>query len=543
MAVYCTWGIEIQFAGTAGAWTDVTHDVVTADTVSVEYGINDNGPTNRVATTGKLSFTLDNSENNSYSLPGLYSPGYASCRSGFTAGAPVRIWFQYDGIKRYRFYGRIAKDGIKPSPGIYGSRRTEVTVLDWMNQAGTHELDLPTYTTNKRIDEVVPLIVANMPLAPLATDYHTGQDTFVSIFDSVGAKTRALSEFQKLALSEYGYIYVKHGKAGQEVLVVEDRNAKITNNTLSQFTAPVGYLQKDDGGYLLTDDGFKIVLEMGEIDASFSNTGIDPEISLGKHFANQVTCTTYPRKYDTAATVLFDQPSYYTISAGATITGYKCNYRDPLGGAWHVAGKEMISPAATTDYLMNSDSNGSATDLTANLAVTAAYGANAVEYTLVNSATVTGYITKLQARGKGIYLYDPIDYTVDDTASKTDTGSQTLSIEMSYQDQALISRTIAAGELNNLKTMRKELDKWSFYANRDSTHMMAFLDIDIGDRVHFVETQTALDEDRFIDAIEFEITDGNVIKAGWKTRAPMTYGVWMVGITGATELGVTTKLG
>lgn len=625
------WDIEIQFS--EGEWTNVTNDVISADTIGVEYGINDNGPTDRVATTGKLTFSLNNSNTNSYGLAGLYSPGYVSCRSGFAPGAIVRLCLTYDGIMRCRFYGRIAPDGIRPSPGIYGSRRTEVTVLDWMNQAGTHELELPAYATNKRIDEVVPLIIANMPLAPLATEYHTGQDTFKSIFDSVGAKTRALSEFQKLALSEYGFIYVRHGKKGQEVLVVEDRNAKITNNTLTNHTihsSQAGRLLKEDGGYLLTESGDKLILEIGT-PSTFADSGVNPDISIGKHFANVVTCTNYPRRYDTEATVLFDQPSYYTIAAQSTITGYKCNYRDPEGGAWHVAGMDMQVPvagsalmSATTisfgtpnliidstgrlagfgtgqtinincvggtgswnngdwviatagagtlaigtaesgnktlfasgagsvttimrtnppsDYIMYADTEGiMGTVLTANLTVTANYGANAVEYTLANAATVTGYITKLQARGKGIYLYYPIDYTVQDEASKGSVGSHPLSIEMSYQDQALISKTIAAGELNVLKLARKELDKWYFYANRDENHMMAFMDIDIGDRVHFTETQTALDEDRFIDAVEFDITDGMIIKAGLKTRAPMTYGAWLVGITGATELEVTTIL-
>jgi len=633
MSVTCNWGIEVQFAGTAGIWTDVTNDVVTADTISCEYGINDNGPTDRVATTGKLTFSLNNSNTNSYQLAGLYSPGNVSCRSGFTSGAPVRLWFQYDDIKHFRFYGRIAPNGIKPSPGIYGARRTEVTVLDWMNQAGTHELELPAYTTNKKINEVVPLIIANMPLVPLATEYHQGQDTFVSIFDSVGAQTRALAEFQKLALSEYGYIYVRHGRAGQEVLVVEDRNAKITNNTvldIPQHSSQAGYLQKDDGGYLLTDAGDRIILWAGTTGA-FTNTGVNPEISIGKHYANIVTCTNYPRKFDTAATVLFDQPSFYTLAAQATVSGYKCNYRDPEGGAWHVAGMDMIPPVAGTminkaitvsfgtpnliidsasrlagfgtgqtidincaggtgswnngkwyvatagagtlyigtaesgnksiyaanagsettiirtdpasDYVMYSDNEGTGTDITANLTVTANYGANAVEYTLGNSAATIGYITRLQARGKGIYLYDPIDYTVQDEKSKADVGSHPLSIEMAYQDQALISKTIASGELNVLKLSRQELDKWIFYANRDPYHMMAFLHVDIGDRLHFTETQTALDEDRFIDAVEFEITDGCIIKAGWKTRAPMSYGGWMLGITGASEIGITTVLG
>jgi hypothetical protein len=752
------WTIEMQFA--TGVWTDVTEDVINKS-VKGEYGIRDNGPTDRVASTGRMTFSLNNSESNSLGVIGLYSPGRATCRTGFTSGIPVRARFSGVGLTRTKFYGKIAPDGIKPAPGIYGERKTEVTVLDWMNQAATHELDLPAYTTNKRIEQVVALIVANMPLAPLSTNYAVGNDTFVSVFDTVTSKTKALSEFQKLALSEYGFIYVQPTETSDECLTVENRNAKITGIALTNIPQESGNLlmdiggitsgnlisdnfesggfsagwtsQSTDGGHLSvataaklhgsygmscliadtesmgcwyqgasksemrirfyvdpntisiptneaitildtwtfgwgatldmylkkTSTGYEITSQcrndtngvititstltdaphcveihwkastgagnnngiwemwldgilidsittvdndtkdlanllfgpsyvdsvniagtiylddfvanddgsaIGELDytsasyllqdgsgdkilldaaepVTFTDTAIKPEISYGKHLANIVTATNYPRRYDTSATVLFAQQSYYTIPAGGSITGYKGSYRDPVGAAQQVAGKNMVTPVATTDYLMNADSAGSGADLTANLAVTATYGVSDVEYTLVSSATVNAYITKLQARGLGIYLYDPIDYKVEDATSKLDNGSQSLSIDMPYQDQALTAKIVTDAEMRNLHYPRHELDKWPFMANRNVDNMAAFLSVKIGDRIHFTETQTGLDKDRFIDGIEWELIDGIALKCTWKTREPLTFGVWLVEVAGATELDTTTILG
>jgi len=618
------WAIEMQF--TTGVWTDITEDVINKS-VKGEYGIRDNGPTDRVASTGRMTFSLNNSESNSLGVSGLYSPGRATCRTGFTSGIPVRARFSGVGLTRTKFYGKIAPDGIKPAPGIYGERKTEVTVLDWMNQAATHELDLPAYTTNKRIEEIVALIVANMPLAPLSVSYAVGNDTFVSVFDTVKSNTRALSEFQKLALSEYGFIYVQPTETSDECLTVENRNAKITGVNLTNIPQESGCLQSEDVFCLLQENGDEILLDVGE-PVTFVDTAIKPEISYGKHLANIVTATNYPRRYDTSATVLFEQQSYYTISAGGSITGYKGSYRDPLGAAQQVAGKNMITPVAGTavfattisfgtpnliidsaaglavfaagatidinctggtgawnngswvvatagagtcaigtaasgnktffaaaagsattitkdpsDYLMNSDSAGTGTNLTANLAVTATYGVSDVEYTLVNSATVDGYITKLQARGLGIYLYDPIDYKVEDTTSKLDNGSQSLTIDMAYQDQAITSKIVTDAELRNLKSPRQELDKWPFMANRNADNMAAFLSVKIGDRLHFTESQTGFNRDRFIDGIEWELIDGIALKCTWKTREPLTFGVWLVEVAGATELDLTTVLG
>jgi hypothetical protein len=533
------WTIEMQFA--TGVWTDVTEDVINKS-VKGEYGIRDNGPTDRVASTGRMTFSLNNSESNSLGVIGLYSPGRATCRTGFTSGIPVRARFSGVGLTRTKFYGKIAPDGIKPAPGIYGERKTEVTVLDWMNQAATHELDLPAYTTNKRIEQVVALIVANMPLAPLSVQYAVGNDTFVSVFDTVNSKTKALSEFNKLALSEYGFIYVQPTETSDECLTVENRNAKITGITLTNIPQESGFLQTEEVGYLLQESGDKILLDAAE-PVTFTDTAIKPEISYGKHLANIVTATNYPRRYDTSATVLFAQQSYYTIPAGGSITGYKGSYRDPVGAAQQVAGKNMVTPVATTDYLMNSHNAGTGTDLTANLAVTATYGVSDVEYTLVSSATVDAYITKLQARGLGIYLYDPIDYKVEDATSKLDNGSQSLSLDMPYQDQALTAKIVTDAEMRNLHHPRHELDKWPFMANRNADNMAAFLSVKIGDRIHFTETQTGLDKDRFIDGIEWELIDGIALKCTWKTREPLTFGVWLVEVAGATELDTTTILG
>jgi hypothetical protein len=545
MTVFLTsWAIEIQFSGST--WTDVTADVVISERVRFDRGISDNGPTDRVASTGRMTFTLDNSTNNSAGLAGYYSPGHVNCRTNFATGLPVRLRFTYDLKTRTKFYGRITSDGIKPSPGIYGTRRTEITVVDWMNQAATHNITLPEYTTNKRIDEVVPLIVANMPLAPLATDYQTGNDTFVSVFDSVGASTRAMTEFQKLALSEYSFIYLKCTADYDEVLVVEGRDTR-QNYGVSPVSFPI---VAEECSFLLMEDDFNLMTEADELllldettEASFTDTGIKPDFSYGKHLANVVNVTYYPRRYDSTAATLFALQSPFQIEAGGSKVNYSCSYRDPTGGAVNVAGKEMVTPVATTHYLFNSQANGSGTNYTANLAVTAVYGANAVEYTLVNSGTATGYVTKLEAVGKGIYLYDSIDIKSQATASMALHGTYEMNISMAYQDQPETAEAVSELESYSLSSPRYELDKWAFSPNRDSMHMSAFISAEIGDRVHFEETQTGFAEDRYIDGIECEIMPNNALMASWKTRFASVLDSWYLEVDGYSEIGATTRLG
>lgn len=85
---------------------------------------------------------------------------------------------------------------------------TDVTVVDYIDKLATHELQLPAFAQNKKMEEVVALIIANMPVAPNATDYGTGQDTFATVFDTTRSTTRALTEVAKVTQSELGMTWV-----------------------------------------------------------------------------------------------------------------------------------------------------------------------------------------------------------------------------------------------------------------------------------------------------------------------------------------------
>lgn len=542
MSVLDSWSIEIQFS--AGVWSDVTDDVIVADTVRCDTGFIDNGPTDRVARTGNLTFSLDNSTNNSAGLAGYYSPGHGNVRAGFEVGVPVRLCVSFEGITKTKFYGRIAKDGITPDTGPYDKRRTRVVAVDYMNQLSTHELFLPAYTTNKRMDEIMPLITGNMPLAPLSTSYDTGVETFTSVFDTVTSKTSALSEVQKLALSEWGYCYISHSSDYDEILRFENQNARdeASYAVIPESVDESGYLLMENGDYLLQENGDKLILDVSRPTDFFIDSSIGAKVSYGKHLANQITVTSYPRAYDASATVLYSLPSAISLAAGTTRT-LVANFTDPNNKAVQVAGKTMESPAATTDYLMNSSAEGTATNLTANLSVSVTYGANAGSYALENTGTTDGYITKLQARGIGIYLYDPIEYVAVGTASQANLGLHTLDVEMTYQDNPTQAERIGGFLAADALSPMYEMESYPFYANKNGSHMMAFVFLEIGQKIQIIETQSGFNKDIFIDGISFEIHPNSIVKCTYKTRFASSLVGWQLGVDGKSELGETTILG
>ena len=89
MSVTPTIKMEMQFSGTAGAWSDVTADVQYP--IRSAGGMMGNTLGDRVASTGVLSFNLNNSTSNSSGTMGYYSPGGSGVRAGFAPGIPTRL--------------------------------------------------------------------------------------------------------------------------------------------------------------------------------------------------------------------------------------------------------------------------------------------------------------------------------------------------------------------------------------------------------------------------------------------------------------------
>jgi len=511
--------VELKLDGSN--WTDISADVIAP--LYCSSGIMGNSPTDRVASPGRCTFQLKNSVANSAGLNGYYSPGHANCRTGFQSGCPVRVRFTFDGSTMTKWYGRIAPDGIEVQPHDKGMRRTTVTAYDWMYQATVHNLYLPSYTTNKKMNEVMPLIVANMPIAPLSTSYSTGQDTFASVFDTVRYNTTAMSEFQKLAMSELGYVYLKHNSTSDEILVSEDRLYR--NNVISISTIPTPSSMSDDliteaADYITTETGDYILVD-SRADISLDNEMIDLEATHGANLYNRVEVVSNPKKIDAdATTVLFTLQSRIEIEAGETLSGFKVNYRDPTGGAKKVAGKDMVTPVADTDYWMDSVSGSNSKDLTADLAVTVTYGTEGAEYSLKNNGASTGYVF-LQFRGRGIYTYDTVSKIFEDATSIATHGTFTLGLDLKYQNDPVVADAFGNILLNQYKNPYSAA-KTATYYTKDDDLVGVFLQADCGSKVTITETQTAIDEDYFINGWEFTVIPdsrnaslGNLVAYKW----------------------------
>jgi hypothetical protein len=542
--------IYAKLQGNLGEWTDVSSDICHSHPISYTYGIRGNSVNDRVADTGEMTLCFDNSENNSAGLVGYYSPGNTNCRSGFAAGLQIKLVAVYENDTKTLFYGRIPPNGIKPQPLRYGERKTLVTVLDWMEQAAIHEIDLPEYTTNKTAAEVGTLIVANMPIAPMGYELSDCEFTFPYVFDTLkGGHTKAMSEFQKASVSEQGRVYIKHDKFSDEILAIEGKNTRSNTLPTDEVAKPTnlcGFLLMETGEFLLQETGDKIILDE-TIPLDLEDEMKTATISHGEEIITTAKSVCYPRKIDAAAnTTLFNLDKVIEIDAGETISGLRGRFRDPDGAATYVTGLNVVATVGTTHYLMNAASAGTGTDMTSLLALTVEIGSDSINYgTITNTGTVTGYITKLCAIGKGVYTYDPITYVAESDTAKSKYGSYVVSLDMKYQDDP----TFAAA-LTNIIVARKSdpktmINSVTFTANRSFGLMGAFMLCDIGTRVRLTETVSGVDEDYFINGLGAKIYNMRVAEYTWyvSRAADDIYQFWELETAGRSELGVTTYLG
>jgi hypothetical protein len=123
--------------------------------------------------------------------------------------------------------------------------------------------------------------------------------------------------------------------------------------------------------------------------------------------------------------------------------------------------------------------------------VTATYHANSVDYSITNASGSDGFITKLQARGRGLYDYSEYEAIATDAASVTSYGETQLQYDMPYQHGGVIARAVA----DNL------LSRWSnpevtevrvTYTPPNTTGLQTAMALEPGDALSLTETLTGV---------------------------------------------------
>ncbi len=517
--------VELKLDGVV--WTDVSADVRIQNGIRFSYGITGHRPTDRMARSGNIAFTLDNSIENSGGLQSYYTPGHTNVRTGFELNLPVRLSiasgslygsFPYGdgtlyGGSIYKFTGKIIK--ISVMPGATGTQEVTCSGMDFIWEMGKHKLNLLGVKESRRSDLLFGDIVGNMTESPEATSYSVGQQTFAFGLDDLkDEKTTALAAAQKTVMSEFGYGYIKGDELTGGVLVFEDRHHRVS-------TSPKWTLGESEVTLGMTDRSFELVY-------------------------NQIKTISNPRAIGSSPEVLWTLQDIMEIGAGETkvITG---RFTDPDQQSTRISGKDMISPAISTDYKFGSAGDGSSEDMNADLGVTETFGANSVELTLINNAGSTGFINLLRTRGTALRIFEPVEILSEDTASQTSYGKREFTLNLPYQDDPLVSKDFGDITLSRYKNPAFYISSVTVITDDSlslSNRLGAALGAEPGDRITLTESVLGITAvDYFINSVNFEIMPGNIFRVTWSVSIASAEQSWLLGQVGFSELNDTTILG
>jgi hypothetical protein len=489
------------YAYISAAWVELV-DAGNVDGINFSWGITDNRPTSRLADVGQLRFSLNNND-------GQYTPGGPSALAGWKKGIPVKLVCTFDGEDCTRFRGIISDIKIRPH---FKDVKAYVTVVDWLDYASRHPVINPGIETNQRGDEVMQTIINLIEVDPQATEFEAGFETFPTAFDAVTSTTKAYEEFAKVALSELGYVYLAKDKDTGERLVFESSNTrqgwKLADD-IPLDVASSSLLENENGSAGENEDGTPVHNNEAAAATIDGTTITDFEAVYGEHVINRFTCYANPRKLDTSAQVLFRLSAPQVIGAGQTIT-IKGTYADPNGGL-PIHGKDMITPVATTDYLVYANSDGTGTNLTSSLSlISVVYGTEGFTHQVKNTNATVGYITQYNTRGTGIYVYNPIEHMASDSTSIAEFEAISESINQAYKNNLYSGSVFVKSNVNEYRQPRTVLNFVSFCANKSATNMMAFLYADVGGLYYISIPEAGITGNYYIQGIEVEMINKTV---------------------------------
>jgi hypothetical protein len=302
--------------------------------------------------------------------------------------------------------------------------------------------------------------------------------------------------------------------------------------------------QSYDGGGVFTFEDRHTRPKTTTVSASLSDTmiGMAPKRERGGIF-NRTKVTTHPRELSSGSVILYSLQSKPLVQPGASLI-LSGMYTDPdQRGVARVGGASMLAPVSPCDYQMNGASDGTGACLATAFTVSPSYGGNSVQYSIYNGGAVPGYVTRLQARGIGIYDREPTVSEKTDTSSIASYGEAVLELDLPYQSSVLVGDDASNYLLSTQKSPTTRLPQVEFIGNKSDELMRAGLQTEPGDRVKIIETATGLNKQYFVNGCEIDLPADGTIHFVW-TLAPtdMTQ-YWILGIAGQSELDTTTRLG
>jgi len=255
---------------------------------------------------------------------------------------------------------------------------------------------------------------------------------------------------------------------------------------------------------------------------------------------NRVQTTIHPRIPGTVDVVMYALPQPIPIDPGLPVI-ILGPWTDPANPSVRVGAVSLVSLVSGTDYTANTLADGTGTDLTSTMTVTAGLSGNATEFTVTSPST--GFITKLQQRGKPLYDYAEAVLRWEDTTSIAQYGVSPQQIDMPYTADSRLALEVAQFAVYNNAFPQTNISAFMRIVDLVNTiEVQRNIVRKISDRISISDQVTGVSRPFHIQAIDELIIDGR-IETQWSLTPADTTGYWLLDVPGFTELDFTTRLG
>ena len=444
------------------------------------------------ANTGMCNLTVFNDNKK-------YTPSYSGgvLYGNLLPRRAVRVQITMGGLTYNSFYGYIEK--IIPYPRA-AERYATIFCVDGMDY-----LNLQAALCGLQENQYTGVLIGSLLDAAAWPAAKRTIDTGISLITLWFSEGTAIGEIRKLEDTELGFFYVD----GSGNAIWEDRHHRLkTDHLISQ--------------------------------ATFANVMADVPYEYGaRSIYNRVKAEMIPHTLQVLAEIW----QLVDVAAGETQAGVpqlgtgeaKTFYAEYANFA-----REVVSPAATTDYLANTAADGSGTNMTASISVAFTSYSNGAKLVVTNNAAVLVYVTFLRIRGKVYLDGEPIKAFAEDAISQGKYQLREVVLPGQFISDINEADSLCKYALSLRKDPQPEFEI-KLIGSTDAlvTQILARA---ISDRVTITCDELGISaKDYSINKIAVEVRDGGKsIGATW-TLAEASYEEYWV--LGTSALGTGTKLG
>jgi hypothetical protein len=467
--------VEMQF--TPGIW-EVNEDVDGDEDLTFRRGIAGNGPNDRVAGPGTLSFALLNDPE------GYYSPHHSGHRSGFREGMPVRVVCRVDEVDYILWTGKLAN--IEPEPGAR-SFRTHCQATSGIADLLEEKLRAIAPQLNQTEVQLLNAVLQALPtdVRPASVMLDEAVDAYPFAFDDLETGTMALTVINNIMLSARGF-WFERGDGTQQYVNYISRSLALSRFAFGDDT--LEDLQRPSS----RDQVFKRVrVQTHAKKVSDTNTEVlcrhEGELALAPgqsvEFFLEYSDLTDARAEAVGGTDFFNN--------GVLIPGTDVRFYD---GPVTTEGQ----PEPTVN------------DITASIAVTTSPFVSSCKFVLTNTGAVPAYKDILQLRGRTVRDLSPV--WAEASAPGPTNGVAVLEVDQPYQDDAVVGFELATYLAAQYSDLSRQINTVEFLANVSAELLQQAVEAEIGDVVTVSEARTGTNlVDGYIQWIEWNVKKGGLM--------------------------------